>query len=709
MLSLTRGRAVRAASLTLVSAALAASMALGVAAPAQAVSAFPDGFSPSRFITYMLSSVMAAVGNTPAKRALIANSQKYDHSYEGLDQLMKQKAAAGTPDSFTDYVIDKQKYFDDNNMTSKQGDISGKKIVQRASVPAAAARKLGGVNVSGGTAVTAGIASAYFGFQIGKAASGAFGLDVNGGICAPAGNDGGFVALITGTDCSSFLAPDLSIFKANADMQGLAPGGDCDSLATLPLGALNQGQPAGGAGWGVACRSLGVWVNRYPSQVKSLDGWFQVTSVVENADRSLTMGWSYSGPPYVDSYNQYTAPYYSAVCVADGQVKTGLGMPLWNRANVTTKSDGTYTTNVPNCGADQRVWLFGYGTDSTTHDSNSKYGVIYSPGLPLATVQSQDPSRNVQCSILGSDGNTYTQTSKPFTLGSGKMAPAECPVLPDGVYGKNTKADLIGGAGTQPLYNQPTTPEYQGWAQKYPECVDGACPLLLIDKRPTVPVSCFDSNETALACSQWMADPNKGTEYQCKYGSHDVDISECYVYGDTFKPEKIAAGQAYSDPATGLSVPGQSSPGSAETSLGKTFTDPSNYQGCLNKGWGAANPVEWVLQPIQCGMQWAFAPRESVVQASLLNLSTGWASTGIGKLSTAVSAWHINPVVTGCSSFLPFPVPMINKVIQVPVIQACPGTPMGDFAPWIRGLVNASLAITAAFAVKRVVSNWIPA
>lgn len=707
MRSKTRARLTRGAAVTLVAFGLAASMALGIAAPAQAAAAYPDGWSPKRFITHMLSSVMAAVGNTPAKRALIANSQKYDHSYEGLDELLKQKARNGTPDSFADYVIDKQKYFDDNNMTSKQGDISGKKIVQRASVPAAALTALGGVAVTGGTVVTAGIASAYFGMQIGKGVSQMMGLDVEGGICAPAGGGGEFVSFITGTDCSSFLSPDLSVFKANADMQGLAPGGACDNLATIDNGFLYYNSPAPGQyQWKVACRSLGEYVNRYPNPSRSLDGWYKFETVTENANKSLTVTWSYSGPAFTDTYNQYTAPSITGQCVVDGVIKAGFGIQGFNRLYNHTNS-GTYTTEAPNCGAGGRIWILGGGLDAS-REFNGRWGVVYSPGESLNAVQSQDPSRTVQCSIVGSDGNTYTENSLPFTLNSGKMAPAKCPVLPDGVYGKSTKADLIGGAGPQPLYNQPTTDAYQNWAVQYPECVDGACPLLLIDKRQAPSVSCFDSASTSEACASWMADPNKNTNYQCTYGSHDVAISECYVYGDTFKPDKIAAGQAYSDPATGLSVPGQSSPGSAATSLGKTFTDPSNFQGCLSTGWAAANPVEWVLMPIQCGMQWAFAPREAVVQGSLLKLSTGWASTGVGKLSTAVSAWKINPSVSGCSSSLPFPVPMIGKTITVPIIQACPGTPMGDFAPWVRGLVSASLAITAAFAVKRIVSGWIP-
>lgn len=686
------GTARRAAVVTGLSVILAGSFALGAAAPAEAVTAYPDGWSPKAFITNMLSSVMAAVGNTPAKRALIANSQKYDHSFEGLDVQLKLKAAAGTPDSYSQYVIDKQQYFLDNNMTSTQGDTSGKKIVQTVSAPAAAARKLGGTNVSGGLAITSGIASAEFGFQVGKAVSGAFGLDVLGGICDPAGGvGGGLVPLLTGTDCSTFLNPDPG-FKANQDMAGLAPGGACDSLAALPSSSTNLGTSV--SGWSIVCRSMGDYVDLYPATTKYLDGWLTYNTVTKNTDGSLVISWSYTGPQPPSTYYQYTQVLPVAVCVAGGTVQGGASIPNFYPPS-NWAATGTWTTGAPNCGTGGAVWLLGRGGDASG-TSNGKLGVIYSPGGTLASVQSTDPSRTVQCSILGSDGNTYTQNSPSYTQGTANMPAPTCPTLPDGVYAKNLKADLNGGATPQPLYNQPTTPQYQSWATLYPECVDGACPLVLVDKRPAVPISCFTNPATALACDGWMADPAKATNFQCTYGAHNVDISECYVYGDTFNPQKIAAGQAYSDPATGLSVPGQSSPSAAGDSLGKAITDPKLFQNCLNKGWGVANPVEWVMVPVQCALQWAFTPSKVSLATLETTIPSAFSNTVFGQVGDLVAPFQSIPVWTGCSGI---PIDIVETwpidwAIHWNFGESCTG-PLASTADTVRGVSGALIGAGA--------------
>lgn len=694
-------RARSLASAGLVAGFLAAVMSLGVAMPAQAVSAYPDGWNPKQFMVNTTSRIMAAAGSSKAQRALIANSQKYDHGWETLQQQFKERAATGAPDTFTDYAINAQESFLKDHTLAKPGDTSGKTYknpVTQATLPATKAQQLT-KKIGAASDAASILGSAYFGFQVGKGISGLMGLG-DDGICAPTFEDGGMIALITGTDCSAYFQNGPA-FDANADIAStLAPGGDCGALSTHAAPTTSTTFSS----WTVQCRSMIDWRYKYPNMTKYPGGAWTVQAVTENPDHSYNIQWTFSGPPLAtgETGSQLLPTIQLYV---NGVYGCTMSIPNFYAA-ANYASSGTWKTGVPSCYTSTKPYgavLAGRGDGQGGKEG--LYGAIFKTGSALSAIQDEDPQRAVQCSITTVSGQTYTQTSSaaPREGADGKVAPPECPALPDGEVMANGKLVQTGGPEPVTIADQPTTQEYQDFMAQYPECTLGACSLDLIDKRGTTDVSCFDSASSATACASWFTSPTRDTDYQCTYGAHDTDLSDCYVYAQVFSPEKIAAGQAYADPLTGESVQGQSSPSAANEAMNKPAMEPGNVSGCLETGWAEANPVEWVLVPVQCALQWAFVPRPSVVDADFQQIEASGAGKMPAQVAAVVGNWGLVAPADGCAGIT---VPAIGPAesVHIPafqIMQACAGDMLQPVALWSRIFGDLAFTVLGAVAVTR--------
>lgn len=693
----------RTIALGAVAGIVAVSIGLGAAAPADAAGLnWLNGTRPGQFILNVLGSVLggAKVGTQAGnlKQAAISQDLVWDHSWEGLEQQWKMKVAAGydVPSSYQDYVLQEQDYFNKNNLTSKQGELSSagnaKKYVNtKRKFPATKAytwvKKV-----------------AATGAAIGAVAAWDHRAEIGSGVASLAGVDD-----TTGAVCSNsaFLAANGQ--AQFAGFQNWVTGSDCDAWSKAEGYIPNQDVIPVPDGWDH------VLVNSGNTATPPTDNSFVVVvgdgmSYQAQGSLVLTVTKIFTGVNL--------ANYFTVFCSSD------LTIPALNGSNgMTPQYPGTISPNPQNVGSRQNGdYTLSYvctggrkAVKALAGPSGNPVSPGYSPqavwGAPGTTAYhpgvSKDPDRQNVCTIVGSNGQTYTATSDKYT-DTGSNPGVTFPALPDGVGVNTIGCQQTGGGTTSDILPQTqTTPEYQAWWGQYPECREGACSLQLIRKSDNK--SCFDDSvvDSATNCADWFASPTKDTDYQCMYGAHNVSLTECYVYADVFKPDKVAAGQAYADPITGQSLPGQSSPGAAKTALSKTITDPSDFSGCLDAGWAAANPVEWVLVPIQCALQWAFAPRSTVINQDVQQLQTGWGSTTPAKVVTAVQAWKINPAPTGCALSVPFYSVIGHAWTNVPVIQACPGDPMGAVMPWVRGIVTVITGIGAAFACRRIVAKWV--
>lgn len=258
---------------------------------------------------------------------------------------------------------------------------------------------------------------------------------------------------------------------------------------------------------------------------------------------------------------------------------------------------------------------------------------IYDPANPNPTpvpVESTgtNPDRNFKCVVLGSNGTSYTQVSPTFKETDAVIPDPKCPDLPPGVTPERITITEEGGGEEHVIYKEDATPESKGWRTTYPECAQGTCMLDLLKNGK----SCFISPGP---CLDWFDDPQKQGTYECRYGGKVVSLSECNVYGPSFNGDPTVTGHPDTGKPLGNPKPDAKDP--------KTFDnkvqDPTKNRVCHPTGWGMLNPIEWVLRPVQCALEWAFVPRPATI-ANFNNTLSGAVNTSLlGNVDTFVGAF----------------------------------------------------------------------
>lgn len=436
------------------------------------------------------------------------------------------------------------------------------------------ATKLGTLTRGVGGVLTA-VSGYQFGTWFGNTVVEAVGVDATGAVCRAAAPGPGqaMLGLLTGVSCDDFNALAES-YVPNA---GIAPGfsahvcaasGACiDFVKQLTYGGVQE----------FACFSGGA--GAFPLGTKSGGGNVRLFLV-------------FSGG--VTSSSTIAAPISTAPSVVGSSHPATTGCAPGNvylewipgQAGTPTRPNHTLT---------------GFKTDET--------GATVAP----ITATSTNPSRQLRCDVQGSDGILRSAFTDSYQEGSGVIPTPVCPILPDGVTPITTTVTEIVGSESNILYEEDVTPEYQESTELAPECANGTC---LLDLRKNG-VSCF---QTPGPCAGWYGDPDRDLDYECQFGGHLVTLTECYVYAPTFEPDAPRTGDWYSDPeGNPIGGPGTNQ-GTDKGTFQQPVQDPAETRQCYPTGWNVFNPIEWVMRPVQCALEWAFVPRQSTVA----NFRNGW-------------------------------------------------------------------------------------
>jgi hypothetical protein len=691
-------------TMALIGFGLGATMALGVAAPANAVDW--GALNPKRFMVNVLGRVMAAAGDTDWKRAIIAGEQTYNHSFEGFEQQWLAKVPAGTPGTHADYVLAAQETYAKNNLTATPGDVAhpnSKKYAPKQKMPSTKVAKV----VKNIRPVAGGVAAvgAYMGWEqrasIADGVMSFMGMSSSAdAVCSSDQANNWLVTTIAGADCKQW-----QLDKAYDPNQDVLVGTISEGLCTVgpertPLIGTKNVVPN--------CRAAVVRAS--PGTNTYVDaGYAVINSVTKTTSTNFVVSITQS-PRNPTLWSQMTATVnlsFGCLDAAGTIVDTG-GNDFIDEA----VAGKTYTMNVPTCGGGYRRVLFLTNVTGQTL-STGKTGTVYVEGSPLTpfTTQKADPSRVITCTVTGTDGKTYSKDSPAYVDSKGETSPAECAPLPDGVFPANTRLDekVDGKLGDAPLLNQPSTPEYLGFVGAYPECQDGMCKLDLKTK-PDKTVSCFDNAATWTACAEWFKDPAKTDHYQCTYGVHEVSIEECYIYADVFKPDKLASGHGYVDPQTGLPVTQPTTPAAGRDAMVRPAVDPQDAAGCMGAGWAEANPIEWVLVPIQCALQWAFVPSPMYAEAAAIPMLTSFEDRAPGQIAAVASSWKFDAQFTGCrrvANYDPGAVFAGTGNGQTLLWDACPGGPQETLGLISRAVVTLAFLTMVILVVKRRVGQTV--
>lgn len=538
------------------------------------------------------------------------------------------------------------------------------------------------------TKVVGGVGQALSNYNLGTFIGGAvdeaFGIDRDGTVCSNTSNDlgGSILRTLSGADCSAYDFP--ASYTPNGDSVAAAGrttltynGRTVTVLAVRANPYYSNGAPAGSSAYAICTKDTGLSSITTPATGGSRWMWYvNYDASAPNPAVGSTPG-SVDAPGWMNVNNEYNGEFPSGqnVCL---QSPALAGVNGYFRP-------ATYYSSPPMVQRMVAVLL-----SSTTK-------VVSVNGS--ASAPSGDPTRWLTCTIKTTDGGTYVGTSDTFLESSGKMAPTKCPVIPTDKTAGHMTITLNGGPDVLTLYDQDSTAAYQAAQSAYPACSNGTCTLDLIDGTG----SCYQGDPSR--CATWMTDPNRDSKYSCKYGTYAVAIKECFALANAFDLAKVAAGQGLADPATGT-TPGTQTSTKPDTGGAPDPADGGDQrQACFPTGWGVINPLNWVLQPVKCALNWAFVPRSSVITNQNNNLQTAVRASAVGSIGTILTGIAAYAVGDGGCNGVHFDVSIYSARIKGDLLKACPGDPLAAPAALTKTIITAVISTLAILACIRYVAT----
>jgi hypothetical protein len=417
----------------------------------------------------------------------------------------------------------------------------------------------------------------------------------------------------------------------------------------------------------------------------------------------------------------YTSPI---ACIPGGQCYQFLG---YSARNTTTR----YTCwSVTGAGAIATNLWGNYGTESqsasgramfsTTNNCAKTYGpqagqgdgggfpntwnfhsffasnsTVRSPTVSITEV-SGNPPRTLKTTVTDTNGATYSASSRTFTENDPVFDFPPAPALPPGAIPAKTTVTEEGGPTSQPLWEEITTPEYQEMAE-FSECMDGSC---LLDLVKVGAGSCLMGNAD---CADWFTAADRDTSYTCRFGTHDVPLSECFVYAPGFNAAQSTSTAPLGD-AAGNPIKSDIAPSKDSGAFATPVGDPAASRECFPSGWGVFNPFNWVLQPIRCGLEWAFVPREAKVMASTENIRTAINNSGVGSVQAIITQMGDVGLSEQCGG-IPFTFDIYTIHVEDRILAACPGDPLASTAALVKAVAVPAIWSIAALAWVRYIAQ----
>ena len=492
------------------------------------------------------------------------------------------------------------------------------------------------------------------------------GIDAQSAVCGDPSASGGFLNFITGQDCSAFQLSAEFAAQANAD----AVAGYVGSRVCKPGGAVDE------------CVTFLGYGNLWVGSNTLMTMCFKVEGSVNSSPHKFRLQ-APSGLIRGSSGSEWTVTLASSTpgtrCLEVWPATTA----VWAQAK---SGSGGFTED---------YILIDYGwaaRDGVSYLGATSGAVEFSDGNPL---------RWWVCDLTGSDGNHYTATSESFREGDSAAVAVACPNLPSGVTVVHMTVTEIGGSEPNIVVDEDALADPLGDGSgtgtvTTAYCEQYLCMLELMEVASGR--SCFDLGD---ACDGWMQSPTRDTDYKCYYGGKVQEAKECYVYAQVFNTSARLAGNPYADPKTGEDTGAQSGLSIDELIMGSEPRPAAFGRDCFGGDWGAANPVNWVLRPIQCGLEWAFVPRAEVVQLYQSASMNAWDDTVFGQVGTVLAPFAAIPIATGCTGW---PIDLVNTWPQpwewhLVLGAACTG-PTAVLAGVIRTVSGGLIGLGGLFAIS---------
>lgn len=508
------------------------------------------------------------------------------------------------------------------------------------------------------------------------------GVDVNGLVCGDPVASEGFVNFLTGQDCTMFKQSEAFADQINGDVNpGIVGPEICNEYGCLSL--------------------MGTAIAAFSST--NIQEHFCFAQKKANGDPGAVGLWYRIAPgqPWQQAINTVTSD--RPVRSSNATQPETFPQPQTNAADTCARAGMVQSPGVSVTG--------GYHIQRATYPDATIYE--YAPGTSqnppttgaLAVSLDDDPERYIECKVTWSSGHITRTNTHNFRESDGAFPDPNCADAPvSGALPAHITLTVKGeGLEDYVYFDQEQDSRAAAFLTENEECVDHVCVLDVV--RTDSGLSCFSPSVT-VSCADWFHDPNRDANYKCEYGGRERPMQSCYVYANVFNADKRAAGLAYVDPLTGLEPVGAGS--TSVPSDVYAMRNPVRPGGAAEARncWGgplSANPVDWVLRPIQCAAEWAFVPRPSVVESAQASLAASYAATPAGQISNVVGSWALAPAFTGCAIYFTH----WETGQSLPVVDACPGSLFAPLAEISRGISVVAAAVLAVSLIRRQIAGTV--
>lgn len=376
---------------------------------------------------------------------------------------------------------------------------------------------------------------------------------------------------------------------------------------------------------------------------------------------------------------------------------------------------GTYTAEVP-AGGRMGTVVLGNGTVyyPTGHPSRPAGGEE-EPGFYNGTVRA-----TVTC--VDGASSTYVEKTLPVVdVPYGNDLPVPAADCPPGTFATFVQVDWLPSGATSwaGLWSAAMpTPAVDLYAD-YIDCFGPTGPGCELELVRVGTGGLIEScGPAAIYCpnwvQQWQAEPQL---YQCKYGPHAISIDFCSAFRDpkvgvlpnwdgeeedgNGKPKPLPPTAAIPDPLPNPVRDPVSGDPLTELPPEIRVEEGQQTNKCFPTGWGILNPVEWVMKPVQCALEWAFVPRVGFVSAKTGEVKAfvngTWLAVPVGVITGMASAVDI--AASGCQG-PPLHIEAFGVDETYYPFNAC-DEPMAGVASAVNGLLSFSVSMLAGMAIVR--------
>lgn len=523
----------------------------------------------------------------------------------------------------------------------------------------------------------------YLGTSLVNGVGKIIGVDPEGIVCENTGTDviGSLVRIVDGASCpANDFSPE---FKPNTDASGGLSLSVCysDGVCTMLAGSITE-QANGAPSYYRESACFTIQANG-----QSGHGFQLIYRGVGGDERNMLL------------WNGGNAPTVSTPCKT-GQVPAA-------GAIGDNGIEGNYVQGQDKAKAAYADWQNRWCGVVTIAQYNAAGGPSCSaiPQDQQATPLQSNPTRTMKCVTVGTDGVTYTGAPVDYTETDTVLPTPQCKDLPAGVLPQSTSITSTKDGDTSTLGKWDTDSKVLDWAKTYPACtVQSLCSLSLQTKTAKGWSTCKDGDTI---CGDWFTNPTKDDTYRCVYGipgsQSTVNLSECDIYQNRFTPEAQKTGDTLTDPKTGkpLTNPKPTNNPSTDAAISnRPASDGDTRSNCFPSGWGAANPVNWVMQPVTCAMENLFVPKASTLPKAQLALRSSVNNSAFGTIKTNVGALGVVGFGSGCSG-IPVEWDIFGNHFELYLLRACAGDPLHAVAAAVHTILSGLIVTLALLSILR--------